>query len=62
MAEETALLGVCLEAGISGRLDGGEGRDRTATPHPVIEPVSHPSQERKFSMQRRERKYRRSAS
>ncbi len=40
MAEETALLGVCLEAGISGRLDGGDGRDRTATPHPVIEPVS----------------------
>src|SRR6267378_7615768 len=40
MAEETALLGVCLEAGISGRLDGGDGRDRTATPHPLIEPVS----------------------
>ena len=64
MAEETALLGVCLEAGISGRLDGGDGRDRTANPprsrHRTGSLIS--SQERNFSMQRRERKNPRSAA
>src|ERR1700694_2891245 len=52
-------VGIC---GLEG-LDGGDGRDQTANPPPSHRTgLWNPSQERKFSMQRRERKKRRSAS